>query len=135
VSSLAADDWRRRSPEFQQPNLRRNLLLRDALGPIAKRHDTSISSIAVAWTLAWPGISGAIVGARTARQVDGWIGAASIELTPEDLDDIAIVIRRTGAGAGPVHPATVPPPPSRRPRRKEMVLQLLGGVRRGKRSA
>jgi aryl-alcohol dehydrogenase-like predicted oxidoreductase len=109
VSSLAADDWRRRSPEFQEPNLRRNLQLRDALGPIAKRHDTSVSSIAIAWTLAWPGVTGAIVGARTPKQVDGWIGAASIALTPRDLDDIAAAIRQTGAGVGPARQPTAPP--------------------------
>jgi aryl-alcohol dehydrogenase-like predicted oxidoreductase len=101
AASLAADDWRRRAREFQEPNLSRNLLLRDALAPIAKRHGTSASSIAIAWTLAWPGVTGAIVGARTPTQVDGWIGAASIRLTPRDLDDIAAAIRQTGAGAGP----------------------------------
>jgi aryl-alcohol dehydrogenase-like predicted oxidoreductase len=106
VSSLAADDWRRRAHEFQQPNLRRNLRLRDALIPIAKRHDTSVSSIAIAWTLAWPGVSGAIVGARTPTQVDGWIGAATIALTPQDLAEIATAIQQTGAGVGPAHQAT-----------------------------
>jgi aryl-alcohol dehydrogenase-like predicted oxidoreductase len=105
ISSLASDDWRRRAPEFKQPNLRRNLRLRDALGPIAKRHDTSVSAIAIAWTLASPGVSGAIVGARTPKQVDGWIGAASIELTPRELEEIATAIHETGAGIGP---ATVP---------------------------
>jgi aryl-alcohol dehydrogenase-like predicted oxidoreductase len=105
LSSLASDDWRRRAPEFKQPNLRRNLLLRDALGPIAKRHDTSVSAIAIAWALAWPGVSGAIVGARTPKQVDGWIGAASIALTPRDLDEIAKAIQQTAAGIGP---ATAP---------------------------
>jgi aryl-alcohol dehydrogenase-like predicted oxidoreductase len=107
VSSLAADDWRRRAPEFQQPNLGRNLRLRDALGPIAKRHGTSRSSIAIAWTLAWPGVTGAIVGARSPKQVDGWIGAACVVLTEQDLAEIASVIQQTGAGVGPAHPATV----------------------------
>ena len=96
------------APEFQQPSLGRNLLLRDALSAIAKRHDTSVSSIAIAWTLAWPGVTGAIVGARTPRQVDGWIDAASIALTPQDLDEIATAIQRTGAGAGPAHQTTAP---------------------------
>jgi aryl-alcohol dehydrogenase-like predicted oxidoreductase len=108
VASLPADDWRRRSPEFQPPRLLRNLLLRDALRPIAKRHGTSVSSIAIAWTLAWPGVSGAIVGARTPTQVDGWIGAASIPLTTQDLDDVARAIQQTGAGVGPAHPAMAP---------------------------
>jgi aryl-alcohol dehydrogenase-like predicted oxidoreductase len=107
VASLAADDWRRRAPEFQEPRLRRNLLLRDALVPIAKRHESSVSSIAIAWTLAWPGVTGAIVGARSPKQVDGWIDAASICLTPRDLDDIAAAIRRTGAGSGPTQNTTV----------------------------
>jgi aryl-alcohol dehydrogenase-like predicted oxidoreductase len=43
VARLAADDWRRRSPEFQEPNLMRNLALRDALRPIAKRHRTPVT--------------------------------------------------------------------------------------------
>jgi aryl-alcohol dehydrogenase-like predicted oxidoreductase len=104
VPALAEDDWRRRAPDFREPNLGRNLALRDALRPIAERHRTSVSAIAVAWTLAWPGVTGAIVGARTPKQVDGWIGAASIRLSRQDLDEIAAAIERTKAGAGPVHP-------------------------------
>src|SRR5215470_101828 len=92
VSKLAVDDWRRRGPEFQQPNLGRNLALRDALRPIAKRHLTTTSAVAVAWAIAWPGITGAIVGARTPAQVDGWIQAASLKLTPEDLAEISSAI-------------------------------------------
>jgi aryl-alcohol dehydrogenase-like predicted oxidoreductase len=106
VAALAEDDWRRRASEFQQPNLGRNLWLRDALRSIARRHGTSVSAIAIAWTLAWPGVTGAIVGARTPKQVDGWIRAASIALTEPDLDEIAAAIRRTGAGVGPARPPT-----------------------------
>jgi aryl-alcohol dehydrogenase-like predicted oxidoreductase len=108
VSSLAKSDWRRGDPEFQQSNLGRNLALRDALRPIAKRHDTSVSCVAIAWDLAWPGVTGTIVGARTPKQVDGWIGAASITLTQEDLAEIASAIHSTKAGAGPVQPGKVP---------------------------
>jgi aryl-alcohol dehydrogenase-like predicted oxidoreductase len=105
VAGLAPDDWRRKSSEFRSPRLDRNLALRDALRPIARRHGTTISAVAVAWTLAWPGVTGAIVGARSARQVEGWIAAASLELSPGDLDEIAAAIDRTGAGAGPPRPA------------------------------
>lgn len=104
MASLAADDWRRRSAEFQEPRLSRNLALRDALGPIAKRHQTTVAAVAVAWTLAWPGVTGAIVGARRPAQIDGWIGAASLVLTGEDLDEISAAIRQTGAGRGPARP-------------------------------
>jgi aryl-alcohol dehydrogenase-like predicted oxidoreductase len=88
VASLAEDDWRRRAPEFQQPNLSANLALRDALRPIAARHGTSVSAVAVAWTIAWPGVTASIVGARSAAQVDGWINAARLRLTDEDLTEI-----------------------------------------------
>ena len=98
------DDWRRRSEEFQAPKLKRNLALRDALRPIAQRHDATVPEIAIAWTLAWPGVTGAIVGARSPEQVDGWIGAAKLELTSSDMDEIAAAIERTGAGVGPSRP-------------------------------
>ena len=101
VRELAADDWRRRATEFQQPKLGRNLTLRDALRPIAERHGTTVSAVAVAWTLAWPGVTAAIVGARSPEQIDGWIRAATLELTSADLDEMASALARTGAGAGP----------------------------------
>lgn len=107
VTGLADGDWRRRSPEFRTPRLERNLALRDALKPIARRHGATVSAVAVAWTLAWPGVTGAIVGARSARQVEGWIGAAGLELTAADLDEIAVAIESTGAGSGPTRPGPV----------------------------
>ncbi len=105
VARMADDDWRRRAPEFNSPNLERNLALRDALRPIAERHRTSVSSVAIAWVLSWPGVTAAIVGARSPEQVDGWIGAANLELTSADLDEIAAAVERTGAGSGPSRPS------------------------------
>jgi aryl-alcohol dehydrogenase-like predicted oxidoreductase len=104
AAQLGADDWRSRSPDFTGLGLRRNVALADALRPIAQRHGATVAAVAVAWTLAWPGVTGAIVGARLPAQVDGWIGAASLELTDADQDDIAAAIARTGAGTGPVRP-------------------------------
>ncbi len=104
VGRLAPDDWRRRAPDFQPPSIDRNLALRDALRPIAARHGTSVASVAVAWTLAWRGVTGAIVGARSPEQVDAWIDAGNLSLTSEDLDEIARAIGRTGAGTGPARP-------------------------------
>ena len=105
VQQLAPDDWRRRSLEFQSPQLERNVALRDALRPIAARHGVTVSAVAVAWTLAWPGVTGAIVGARMPAQIDGWLPAGDLSLTRDDLQEIANAIRRTEAGQGPVHPA------------------------------
>jgi aryl-alcohol dehydrogenase-like predicted oxidoreductase len=103
VAALPADDWRRSAPEFTT-NLERNLALADALAPIAERHGVTRAAVAVAWTLAWPGVTGAIVGARRPDQVDGWVAAADLTLTDADLDEIAAAIERTGAGQGLARP-------------------------------
>ncbi|MEO8910579.1 MAG: aldo/keto reductase [Gemmatimonadaceae bacterium] len=107
VKKMAPDDWRLRSPNFQTPKLERNVALRDALIPIARRRNTTVSALAIAWTLAWPGVTGAIVGARSAEQVDGWVAAGTLTLGNEDLDEIARVIDKTGAGSGPTRPAMI----------------------------
>ncbi len=105
VAAMPEDDWRRRAPHFQEPNLGRNLALRDSLREVASKHGVSVAAVAVAWTLAWPGVTGAIVGARGPEQVDGWIAAAGLRLEPDDLAAIAAAIERTGAGSGPLRPA------------------------------
>ena len=104
VRQLAPEDWRRKSANFQTPHLERNLQLRDSLRPIAERHNSTVGAVAVAWTLAWPGVTGAIVGARNAEQVDGWIGAATLTLTGADLEAIATAVEKTRAGTGPARP-------------------------------
>lgn len=107
VAAFADDDWRRRGPEFKSPQLERNLTLRDALVPIAARHHSTVSAVAIAWVLKWPGVTGAIVGARSPRQVEGWLPAASLVLTAADLATIGAAIQKTGAGSGPPHPAEI----------------------------
>jgi aryl-alcohol dehydrogenase-like predicted oxidoreductase len=105
VAAFPPDDWRRNSPQHQSPALERNLALRDALRPIATKHGVPVAAVAVAWTLAWPGVTGAIVGARGPRQVDGWLAAASLRLDADDLAAIAAATLETGAGSGPTAPA------------------------------
>ena len=104
VAGLAPADWRRKAAPFQEPALGRNLALRDALRPAAARHGTTVGAVAVAWVLAWPGVSGAIVGARSPGQVDGWIDAAGLVLTEGELVEIGGAIEATHAGSGPVRP-------------------------------
>jgi aryl-alcohol dehydrogenase-like predicted oxidoreductase len=109
VAAMAEDDWRRRSPDFRPPQLERNIALRDALRPIAERHGTTVSAVAVAWTIAWPGVTAAIVGARSPEQVDGWVAASGLELTAADIEEIAAAVERTRAGGGPVRPTVQAP--------------------------
>ena len=60
--------------------------------------------MALAWVAGWAGVSGAIVGARSPEQVDGWIDGARVTLTDADLDEIAGAIAGTEAGSGPADP-------------------------------
>ncbi len=102
--SLPANDWRSRDADYSGDRLKRNLALAEALRPVAVRHDTTVAVVAVAWALAWPGVTGAIVGARRPDQVDGWIEAATVRLSTEDMTEIAAAIAATGAGSGPALP-------------------------------
>jgi aryl-alcohol dehydrogenase-like predicted oxidoreductase len=102
VAGLPDDDWRAGADDFQPPKLGQNLALVERLRPIAERLGATLPELAIAWTLAWPGVTGAIVGARTPEQVDGWVNAADIHLEDKDLDDIAVALEETGAGEGPV---------------------------------
>jgi aryl-alcohol dehydrogenase-like predicted oxidoreductase len=104
AAELPRNDWRSRDANFTGDALRRNLMVADALASVARRHGTSAAAVAVAWTLAWPGVTGAIVGARSAGQVDGWIDAATLSLTPEDMAEIAAAIESSKAGSGPSRP-------------------------------
>jgi aryl-alcohol dehydrogenase-like predicted oxidoreductase len=66
--------------------LRQNLALRDSLRPIAAARQTTVAAVAIAWVLALPAVTGAIVGARTREQVTGWTGAPEVELSEDDQD-------------------------------------------------
>jgi aryl-alcohol dehydrogenase-like predicted oxidoreductase len=104
VAALAPNDWRSRNAEFTGEKLDRNLQVAATIAAVAKRHSVSTASVAVAWTLAWPGVTAAIVGARSPAQVDGWLDAAKLELTAADMAEIGAVIASSGAGYGPAKP-------------------------------
>jgi aryl-alcohol dehydrogenase-like predicted oxidoreductase len=89
IASLPDDDWRKRDARFSEPALSRHLATVERLGAVAKRHGTSPGAVAVAWTLHNPAVDGAIVGFRRPDQVDPLVAAASLELTAEDLAEIA----------------------------------------------
>ncbi len=98
---LPKDDWRSRDAEFTGDKLKRNLKLAAAMKSVAERHGTTPAAVAVAWVLAWPGVTGAIVGARAPEQIEGWIDGATLYLARSDLEEIAATIVATQAGSGP----------------------------------
>ena len=99
------DDRRRQDPEYLEHNLSRTLALVEELRTIAARLAATLPELAVAWTLSWPGVTGAVVsGSRSPEQVDGWVKAPFHPLTPHDLDDVAQALTATSAGRGPARP-------------------------------
>ena len=97
---LPADDWRRGDGDFNPPGLERNLALARRLEPVAERHGVPVAAVAVAWVLATPGVTGAIVGARRPSQVDGWLPAGNLRLDEADLAELDRAVAETGAGRG-----------------------------------
>ncbi|HEX4108680.1 MAG TPA: aldo/keto reductase [Solirubrobacteraceae bacterium] len=88
IAQMSDDDWRKRDPRFNPPQLERNLELVGRLRAVADRHETTPGAVAVAWTLRHPAVNGAIVGFRRPDQVESILPAASLELTEQDLAEI-----------------------------------------------
>ncbi len=84
VAALPADDWRRKNAEFNEPKLSRNLRLVALLREIGHGHGVSPGVVAVAWTLHHPAITGAIVGGRSAKQVEETAEALRFRLSEEE---------------------------------------------------
>ncbi len=88
AAALPANDWRSRADAFAEPALSRNLALVDTLRRVGAAHGRAPGEVAIAWTLRNPVVTGAIVGARDAAQVDGWINAATFRLSAAEIDEI-----------------------------------------------
>lgn len=82
---LAPDDWRRKLSYFLRPEVSKVLGYVDRLRPLAAKHDATVGQIAVAWVLRHSAVTAAIVGSRTAAQVDENLAGAAIRLSEEEL--------------------------------------------------
>jgi aryl-alcohol dehydrogenase-like predicted oxidoreductase len=89
IAAFPEDDWRKRDAEFLEPRLSRNLDLQALLVDIGAKHNSSAASVAIAWTLLNPAVTAAIVGARSASQVEGFVDGATLQLDDEDKSKIA----------------------------------------------
>jgi aryl-alcohol dehydrogenase-like predicted oxidoreductase len=88
AATLPADDFRSRNPEFKDPKLSKNLELVERLRKVGARHGRGPGEVAIAWVLRHPAITGAIVGARNAKQAEGVMRAGELKLTPEEITEI-----------------------------------------------
>ncbi len=84
-SGSAPGDFRSHSPRFVGENLDRNLELVEALRQVADGLGASLPQVAVAWVLSRGPEIVPVVGARRPEQLDGLLGAASLNLSAETL--------------------------------------------------
>jgi aryl-alcohol dehydrogenase-like predicted oxidoreductase len=88
AAALPADDFRSKNPEFREPRLSKNIELVERLRTVGARHGRNPGEVAIAWVLNNPAVTGEIVGARSAKQVDGVMCAGELKLSPEEIHEI-----------------------------------------------
>lgn len=79
------DDLRKDNPRFSRQNRERVSEFAAALAPLARARDASVAQIVIAWTIAQPGLTYALCGARDATQAVENARAGTIVLGAEDL--------------------------------------------------
>lgn len=94
VNELAADDHRRRDPEFKGEKFKATLELVDELRPIAERNGITLAQLAIAWVLRRKEVTAAIVGARKPSQTKETAPASEIDLSREDIEQIEGLLER-----------------------------------------
>lgn len=88
IGSLPKNDWRAKNEQFREPKLSENLKLVERLRAVGARHGRSPGEVAIAWTLRDPVVTGAIVGARSPKQVEGIVGAMNFRLTAQEISEV-----------------------------------------------
>jgi aryl-alcohol dehydrogenase-like predicted oxidoreductase len=87
-TKFSSDDLRSRIPRFAPEAMQTNLALVDLLSAVATRKQATPSQIALAWLLAQKPWIVPIPGTTKLSRVEENIGAAAVELTPDDLREI-----------------------------------------------
>ncbi len=99
---FAPDDWRSKSDVFHGERFRRNIRIVSALKRFAEFElGTTVSRLAVAWTLANPAVQVSIVGTRNPKHVDDAIAAADLVLDHEVMRRIDAIVSDEVPVGGP----------------------------------
>ncbi len=88
IQNMPDDDWRQNDPEFKSPQLERNLALVEVLKEISRQYGVEPGVVAIAWTLSNPAVTGAIVGGRRPRQVEGTFPAVDFRLSEDEIEKL-----------------------------------------------
>ena len=89
---FSGDDQRRDNPRFSVANRQKAKDFAEAIRPVAERHGASIAQVVIAWTLAQPGVTFALCGARNPAQALDNARAGTLRLGTEDIAAIDAAI-------------------------------------------
>lgn len=92
--TLAPDDHRIRSPEFQEPQFSATMELVEGLKRIAERNGRTVAQLAVSWVLRKPEVTAAIVGARRPGQIVETAPASDWNLGQKDIEEVETLLAR-----------------------------------------
>jgi len=88
TTTFDSTDFRNSIPRFTPENRKANQAVIDILGKIAERKKATPTQVALAWLLAQKPWIVPIQGTRKIERLEENIGAASVQLTPQDLREI-----------------------------------------------
>ncbi len=91
-------DLRRTRDRFSVENRQRVKELLDSFAPIAEKHACTLGQLVIAWTTHQPGLTHALVGARTPEQAVENARGGAIALSEEDLATMMAGVKGMGAG-------------------------------------
>ena len=92
LGTMAENDWRRGDSDFQEPRVTINIEFTEKLRDIAANIDQPLSNLAVAWVLARPEVTSAIVGARRRDQIENTAPGGDLQLSPQILTQIEALL-------------------------------------------
>ena len=94
VNSLASNDFRKNLPRYQGEYLENNQKLSAAFTEIAESKKCTSAQLAIAWVMAQSDNIIPIPGTKRRNYLDENAGAADIELTAKDLENIDVIIKK-----------------------------------------
>jgi methylglyoxal reductase len=100
-----SDDLRYNNPRFSVESRRNVQAMLDTMRPVADKHGLTLAQLVIAWTVAQPGVTHALVGARDGAQAAENAKAGSVILSSEDLQIVNRALN--SASAGKIAKATV----------------------------
>ena len=93
---FAANDIRSQNERFTGERFRKTIRMAKQLAAYAADHGHTLIELDIAWVLAHPAMTTALVGAKSPAQVDGWLGAGDWELTAQQKQEIDQIVAAAG---------------------------------------